>query len=111
MTIIYLLNSSVNGTRNTLCEIKHKFYVYQNSNFIFIKKSITSLSKIKFYLYKKSNDNFNKISNFISIKNQIISVASHIFHIIETLLHRNYIINLNIKIHIFIMYFKIYFSK
>jgi len=50
-------------------EMKHKLYFYQNSNFIFIKKSITSLSKIKFYLYKKSNGIFNKISNFISIKN------------------------------------------
>jgi len=69
MIIIYSLNSLANGTRNTLCETKHKFYVYQNSNFIFIKKAITSLSKIKFDLYKKSNDYFNKISNFISIKN------------------------------------------
>jgi len=34
------------------------------------KKSITYLLlKIKFYLYKKSNDIFNKISNFILIKN------------------------------------------
>jgi len=38
MTIIYLLDSLVNGTQNTLCEMKHKFYLYQNSNFIFIKK-------------------------------------------------------------------------
>jgi len=38
MTIIYSLNGLVNSTPNTLCEIKHKFYVYQNSNFIFIKK-------------------------------------------------------------------------
>jgi len=30
--------------------MKHKFYIYQNSNFIFIKKSIASLLKIKFYL-------------------------------------------------------------
>jgi len=43
-----------------ICEMKHKFYVYQNSNFVFIKKSIKSLWKIKFYLYKKSNDIFNK---------------------------------------------------
>jgi len=35
MTIIYSLNSLVNNTQNTLCEIKHKFYVYQKSNFIF----------------------------------------------------------------------------
>jgi len=77
MTIIYSLNSLVNGTRSTLCEMKHKFYVYQNSNFIFIKKSITSLSKIKFYLYKKSNDIFNKISNFISIKNQILPLSKN----------------------------------
>jgi len=27
-----------------------------------------SITKIKFYLYKKSNDIFNKISNFIFIK-------------------------------------------
>jgi len=47
--------------------MKHKFYVYQNSNFIFIKKLITYLSKNKFYLYKKLNYIFNKISNFISI--------------------------------------------
>jgi len=55
--------------------MKQKFYVYQNSIFIFIKNSITSLSKIKFYLYKKSNDISNKISNFISIKNQILSLS------------------------------------
>jgi len=55
--------------------MKHKFYVYQNLNFIFIKKSITSLSKIKIYLYKKSNDIFNKMSNFIYIKNQILSLS------------------------------------
>jgi len=30
MTIIYSLNTLVNGTQNTLCEMKHKFYVYQN---------------------------------------------------------------------------------
>jgi len=76
MTIIYSLNSLVNVTRNILCEMKHKFYVYhkfyRNSNFIFIKKLITSLSKIKFYLYKTSNDIFNKISNFISIKIKFI---------------------------------------
>jgi len=42
---------------------------------------------------------------------QGIIVTSHIFHIIETLLHKkNYIINLNIIIHTFIMYFKLYFS-
>jgi len=35
---IYLLNNLVNDTRNILCEMKHKFYLYQNSNFIFIKK-------------------------------------------------------------------------
>jgi len=54
-----------------------------NINFRFIKtqilsllkKSITSLSKIKFYVYIKSNDIFNKISNFISIKNQILSLS------------------------------------
>jgi len=39
-----------------LCEMKHKFYVY-------------------LYLYKKSNDIFNKISNFIFIKNQILSLS------------------------------------
>jgi len=55
--------------------MKHKFCVYQNSNFIFIKKSIISLSKIKFYDYKKSNDIFNKISNFIFIKNQILYLS------------------------------------
>jgi len=53
MMIIYSLNSLVNGTRNTLCEIKHKFYVYQNSNFIFIKK-------IQLHLYRKSNFIFMK---------------------------------------------------
>jgi len=51
MRIIYSLNSLVNNTPNTLYEMKHKFYVYQDLNFIFIKKSI--ISKIKFYLYKK----------------------------------------------------------
>jgi len=56
MTIIYLLNSLVNGTQNILCEMKHKFNLYQNSNFIFIKKN---------YLYKK----------FIFIKNQILSLS------------------------------------
>jgi len=40
-----------------------------------IKKSITSLSKIKFYLYKKLNAIFNKMSNFIFIKNQILSLS------------------------------------
>jgi len=69
MTTIYSLNSLVNGTRNTLCEMKHKFYVHQNSNFIFIKKSITSLSKIKFYLYKKIKLYVYLISKFIFIKN------------------------------------------
>jgi len=68
MTIIYLLKFNY-GTLNTLYKMKHKFYIYQNSNFIFIKKLITSLSKIKFYLYKKQNDIFNKVSNFIYIKN------------------------------------------
>jgi len=38
MTIIYSINSLVNGTLNTLCKMKYKFYAYQNSNFIFIKK-------------------------------------------------------------------------
>jgi len=42
MTIIYLLNSLVNGIRNILCEIKHKFYelkfyLYQKINYIFIE--------------------------------------------------------------------------
>jgi len=85
MTIIYSLNSLVNGARNTLCEMKHKFYIYQNSNFIFIKKSITFLSKIKFYLYKKSNEIFNKISNFISIKNQILSLSKIKFYLYQKL--------------------------
>jgi len=40
----------------------------------------------------------------------VLIVTSHIFHIIETLLDRNYIINLNIKINTFLMYLKIYFS-
>jgi len=35
---------------------------------------------------------------------------TYFFYIIWTLLHGNYIINLNINIHIFIIYFKIYFS-
>jgi len=39
-----------------------------------------------------------------------VTVTSHIFHIIGTLLDRNYIINLNIIINTFIMYLKIYFS-
>jgi len=43
------------------------------------------------------------IINIISI------VTSHIFYIIKTLLYKNYIIYLNINIHIFIIYFKIYF--
>jgi len=51
MTVIYSLNSLVNHTHNNLCN-KHKLYLYQNLNY-FMKKSITSLSKIKFYLYKK----------------------------------------------------------
>jgi len=38
MTIIYSLNSLVNDTQNILCEMKHTFYLYQNSKFIFIKK-------------------------------------------------------------------------
>jgi len=42
MTIIYSLNRFGYGTQNTLCEMKHKFYVYEYSNFMFIKKSITS---------------------------------------------------------------------
>ena len=75
MTITYSLNSLVNCIGNILCEMKHKFYVYQNSNFIFIQKSITSLWKIKFLIYKKSNDIFNKISKFISIKNKILSLS------------------------------------
>jgi len=53
MTIIYSLNSLVNGIPNNLYEMKHKFYIYQKSNFIFIKKSTTYLLKIKFYPYKK----------------------------------------------------------
>jgi len=73
MTIIYSLNNIV-MVHEILC-VKWNInfmFIYQNSNFIFIKKSITSLSKIKFYLYKKSNDISNKISNIISIKNQIL---------------------------------------
>ena len=38
------------------------------------------------------------------------SVTSIFFHIIETLLHGNYILNLNIDIYTFIIYFKLYFS-
>ena len=55
----------------------------------------------------------NKMNILISNNdnnNIIIIVISHIFHIIGTLLDRNYIINLNIKINTFIMYLKIYFS-
>jgi len=63
--------------------MKHKFYIYQNSNFIFIKKLITSLSKIKFYHYKKLNDIFNKISNFIFIKNQILSLSKIKFYLYQ----------------------------
>jgi len=51
MTIIYLLNSLVNGTQNILCEMKYKFYFYQ---------------KLKFYLYQKIN--------YIFIENQILSL-------------------------------------
>jgi len=51
MTIIYSLNNLVNRTENTLCGMKHKFYIYQNLNFIFIKKI-----------------------NFIFIENQILSL-------------------------------------
>jgi len=36
MTIIYSLNSLINGTRNTLYEMKHKFYLYQKINYILI---------------------------------------------------------------------------
>jgi len=49
MTIIYSLNSLVNGTRNTLCEMKVKLYLYENSylyqkiNYIFIENQILSL--------------------------------------------------------------------
>jgi len=91
MTIIYSLNSLVNDTWNTLYEMKHKFYLYQNSNLIFIKKFITSLSKIKFYLYKKNQMIFlikyqilslsktkfylYQKSKFIFIKNQILSLS------------------------------------
>jgi len=74
MIIIYSLNSLVNSTRNT-CEMKYKFYVYQNSNFIFIEKINYISIKNKILLYKKSNDIFNKILNFISIKNQIQSLS------------------------------------
>jgi len=49
MTIIYSVNSLVT---KIIFELKHKFYLYQNSNFIFIKKQILSLSKIKIYLYQ-----------------------------------------------------------
>jgi len=53
MTIIYLLNSLVNGIRNTLCEMKHKFIFIKTRILSLLKKLITFLSKIKFYLYKK----------------------------------------------------------
>jgi len=91
MTIIYSLNSLVNNTQNTLCEIKHKFYVYQKSNFIFWKKSITFLSKIKFYLLKNQMISLKKYqilslsktkfylyqkSKFIFAKNQILSLSN-----------------------------------
>jgi len=43
MTTIYSLNSLVNDTRNSLCEIKYKFYLYQKINHIFIENQILSL--------------------------------------------------------------------
>jgi len=45
---------------------KIKFYLYKKLNDIFIKYQIQSLSKIKFYLYQKSKSIF--------IKNQILSL-------------------------------------
>ena len=83
MTIIYLLNNLVNGTQNTLCEIKYKFYFYQNLNFIFIKKSITSLSKIKFYLHRKTNFIFIKNQMIFLIKYQILSLSKPNFIFIK----------------------------
>jgi len=41
--IISSLNSLVNGTRNILSEMKHKFYLYQKLNYIFIENQILSL--------------------------------------------------------------------
>jgi len=38
--------------------MKYKFYVYQNSNFMFMTKINYIFIEIKFYLYKKSNDIF-----------------------------------------------------
>jgi len=62
-----------------LCEMKHKLYVYQNINCIFIKKSITSLLKIKFELkcqilslWKTKFYLYQKLK-IIFIKNQILS--------------------------------------
>jgi len=58
MTNIYSLNSLVNGTGNNLCEMEHKFYLYENSIFIFIKNQLHFYQKIKFYIFKISNDIF-----------------------------------------------------
>jgi len=46
-------------------------------------------------------------SILIAIAIGVCIVTFHIFYIIGTLLYRNYIINLNIKINIFIIYLKI----
>jgi len=43
----------------------------------------------------------------VSKENSCIIKIIYIFHIIEILLYKNYVINLNINIYIFIMYFKI----
>jgi len=75
MTIIYSLNNLVNGTQKSLCELKHKFYVYQNSNFIFIKTSIISLSKIKFYFIKNQLISLIKYQILSLSKNQILSLS------------------------------------
>jgi len=67
MIIIYSLNSLVNGTQSTLFGMEHKFYLYQNSNFMFIKKSINLYRKSNFIFIKNQNLSLSKI-NFIFIK-------------------------------------------
>jgi len=48
----------------------------------------------------------NKILVCVCFFSNTLVVTSHIFHIIGTLLDKNYIINLNIKINTFINVFK-----
>jgi len=75
MTIIYLPNSLVNGTWNTICKMKYKFYLYQNWNL--------SLSKYQSHLYRKSNLIFIKNQMISLIKYQILSLSKTKFYIYQ----------------------------